>query len=112
MTAINFDYEFEFDNVKRNWTYSPRNNDIKTALVEIIIDKFNIKDDAGCDTIEKMCFQDDGLAYRLAMYYEEELTEYFKNDAKNDFEEYYEPEEPDEWDEVDIYLDMKAVGDL
>lgn len=107
MTRIDLEYEFENDSGFINWVYSPSEYDIKDALVDIITDKFNIKDDAGVEAIEKICYQDEYLAYRIAAYYDEELTEYFKKMAKQDFEDNYILEEPDEWDAFDVYWKEK-----
>lgn len=105
MTRIRLTYYFD----NNEWNYEPFDDDVQDALIDIIKEKFNIKEEDSIDAVAKICCQDEDLTYKLAMYYEEEITEYFKKKAHNDYKENYEPEEPDEWDEVDRYLDEKAV---
>lgn len=113
MRNVIFEYDFvsDYDECV-TWQYAPREDDLKDAIVDVLIEKFGITEDAGVEAIQKLCYRDDDLAWKLAIYYEDELKVALKSDAKRDFDNNYEPREYDEWDEVDIYLDMKAVDDV
>lgn len=108
MTRIYYDYEFDFENCLRSWQYEPNKNSLKDALIEIILEKFDINDDGGIEAINKLCYRNDDLTYELARYYEPELTEYFKDIAKEDFEDNYIPPDYTEWDEWDAEYNRRC----